>query len=120
MTEHIIKKCNGCGCDLSDIKPDQDGVKKCPDCGATESNNFSMVETKGTGSFSFKVRIKDASGHEIREIRQRPDIYEKTGEPVRVSLDANREPSKKPAIVHTVEVVDPLTGHATKIHEDRK
>jgi hypothetical protein len=122
--DYSVNTCNGCGRDLSDIIPNKCGIKKCPDCEATESNNFRGIEEKAVSNgFTLNVIIKDEYGHRKREIKQRPDVSADTKKPVRVTTDRNRgHPKylKMTTLTHTVESIDPLTGYATKIHEDLK
>jgi hypothetical protein len=66
------------------------------------------------------VKSKDATGHVKQKLRQRDDVSEKTGNPVRVSVDVDRRNPDETKVTHRVEEVDMLTGYPTKIHEDVK
>jgi hypothetical protein len=69
---------------------------------------------------SMSVKSKDATGHVKQKLRQRDDVSEKTGNPVRVSVDVDRRNPDETKVTHRVEEVDMLTGYPTKIHEDVK
>lgn len=119
--ESVVYTCKGCGRDLSDLNPEQpDERKPCPDCGSTLRKVFVTIEEQVNCSVSMSAKSKDASGHVKQEIRQRDDVSEKTGKPVKVSVDVDRRNPDETKVTHRVEEVDKITGYTTKIHEDVK
>lgn len=120
--ESVVYTCMGCGRDISDLNPEQPGERKpCPDCGSTQRKVFSTLKIEQVkGSVSMSAKSEDATGHVKQEMRQRDDVSEKTGKPVKVSVDVDRRNPDETKVTHRVEEVDKLTGYTTIIHEDVK
>lgn len=119
--ENVVYTCMGCGRDLSDLNTEEPGERKlCPDCGSTQRKVFVTLTEQVKCSASMSAKSKDATGHVKQELRQRDDVSEKTGKPVKVSVDVDRRNPDKTKVTHRVEEVDKLTGYTTKIHEDVK
>jgi len=119
--EHSIYVCSCCGKDLTEIYKEHNTDRMpCPDCGSTKRNIICTIEGTVKCFPSVSLKGKDIAGYTKYESRQRYDVSEKTGKPVKVSVDVEKTDPNKTVVTHKVEEIDKLTGYTQTIHEDTK
>ncbi|MDI6718728.1 MAG: hypothetical protein QMD46_03860 [Methanomicrobiales archaeon] len=118
-SESYAVKCAECGRDLSEeIKVNP--KTSCPDCGSRTKNHFSTIEAQLHLSVDVSSKVIDPSGFVKQEERTKSSKSEKTGRPVKTTINVDRRDPDVTKVTHKVEGLDEHGIFYKTIHEDIK